>query len=1071
MPTTPLATLRTGPVATLIAQGAVSLWILDGAATEDIEALSSVPWVNVWNTHSTIDYEHIHSRLSSSRQVLLVSSIDRDVAEFSRKKFLRVYQYATTKTESKQLQQFRSMQLKSQVSTTVGVLVIVGPVSLSRSDIQFIREAAPHLILLCVDTSGTLGDVTDLDMFQWSKDAHAFREEAISWTNVSQGNLVNLKDAPNVSIDPELVEAIEEGWTLLTNDKVSATPISQNVFDSFLNGDPEWSVFATGGARERAFAVPAEDRRTSHHDRKLSEVIASVIESVEQTDVDPRDPLRQVRIFAEPGSGSTTSLRAAGIIIAQLGYPVLISNPSPPTLAIEAISQLIINVQDQWRVTRSGTGSGRGNIPVVILLDKDVEEEREPQRLVRVLAGLGRSAILVRTYERSGEEIERASNVISLTADINETEMLAIGSHLRRYCISHSLSPVPSDSEWRAYHAGLTHMLQRREGETEKEEVPYLFLVGLHAFVSERIRDINSLEQYYFHRWEQLETESLKSLVQILAAAGVYNITIPYDSLRRVQEVDLAQIETTKGSIHRILDVFVRWHDRSRSTRTWHLRIRHPIVGRLLSRSISPLEGDWPYSCLLPLLKVLTTKPEDMWFAEELVTRVGKSFKRRAARFSLESDTPTQRAARAVFNALPKIVKDASRVITHHEARYHMHVVHACLDALEQPDKTRLQSSAIHRILDEEYKVANSLLENALTLQSNYERDSNIYNTHAALLFNLADAASEDKTEAGIQQFAERLQRGINLQEQAIVGDPADALARYQFVNQIFDAVPASEFAEDEKLNLYARAELRLEEILKLHQEKRLRNIDPVDAEVQIGTLFSAYEKAFSSLPSATAALATFHTRNPEAALLLMIRRVLGAQSLQDGFARGGSLAEDLVGFRNELLELPRKSPRTLLYLYRMFVDDPRGRLEFDVRLKILSELRQQSPEQHLAYWHDDASLLCQLDNFRAGAERFRELRAFRKNGKGLWFWTNEHALLQQGYPAKLREMTFVVRDPSQGHAEFKDIGVNIRYQPYQFLDYKRDHVFGACVRFTLAGMQAVPQNLARADLIAMGLK
>jgi hypothetical protein len=320
------------------------------------------------------------------------------------------------------------------------------------------------------------------------------------------------------------------------------------------------------------------------------------------------------------------------------------------------------------------------------------------------------------------------------------------------------------------------------------------------------------------------------------------------------------------------------------------------------------------------------------------------------------------------------------------------------------------------------------------------------------------------------QLFLDRFAEAIDLQEKAIAYDPTDGLSRYQFIHQIFQSIPESLLENDEKLALYARAELRFQELVRLHQERRVRNIDPVDVEIQLSTLYDAYHSAIAQIPSATEVIERFIVKDPEAGIRLAIRNLLENVPINQGF-KDVELAEQLREFRSALLDVPKKTARGLLYLYRLYTDDTKGRLEFSDRLKILHELKQQSFEQYLPHWHDEAALLCQLDNLDAGAAQFRELRAFRRNQTPLWFWVEERALLSRVQPGDLREMIFIVRDPDAGWVEFQNTRIRIKYQPYQFPEYKRGYAFSGFVRFNLDGMQAVTRKLAETDLTAMGLR
>ncbi|XUM21889.1 hypothetical protein ACRAVF_32590 [Bradyrhizobium oligotrophicum S58] len=560
-----------------------------------------------------------------------------------------------------------------------------------------------------------------------------------------------------------------------------------------------------------------------------------------------------------------------------------------------------------------------GNIPFLLFVDKDLDEEIEHQRLARGLSSLGREIILVRAFERSRDEIARAKDVLCLRADVPEAEMLKLGAHLRQFAQHHRLAPIPSDDEWRAYHQGL-NVMARFNNETPwssaLEDVPHLFLVGISPFISDRIHDVNSLQQYYFQKYDALPDEHLKLLVHTVAAAGAFGISIPYDSLRRIDELNLGSLESLSRLSHRLLDVFLHWQHEDVDTAGWYLRIRHPIVGRLLSDAIDPVAGYVPFKPLLPVLRQLTTKEDDVWFARSLVARIGKYFKRRAPSFSLETDTPVQRAARAIFSAIPSFIKDESRTLMHHEARYHMHVLHACLDAIHEPSSTTLTLSSVEDILKDEFVSAESILRNALTTDDLNEPEKFVLNTYAMLNFNYAQSS-----EPSSATFAKHFSDGLDLQEQAISHDASDSLARYQFVHEIFQTVPNGAWSLEEKLEYYARAELRLQELIAINQERTIKNVDPVEADVQIGTLFDLYKEALSSIPNSEQAIQEYTVRNPEAGIALAVRRILGTLTLQDAWTNS-SKRESLSELRSELEQIANKSARSLLFLYRTL---PRG--------------------------------------------------------------------------------------------------------------------------------------------------
>ena len=226
--------------------------------------------------------------------------------------------------------------------------------------------------------------------------------------------------------------------------------------------------------------------------------------------------------------------------------------------------------------------------------------------------------------------------------------------------------------------------------------------------------------------------------------------------------------------------------------------------------------------------------------------------------------------------------------------------------------------------------------------------------------------------------------------------------------------------------------------------------------------------ETIARLPNLQQLIANFRVKDPEAALRIIIRLHLANETFEKAFRRDE--AGLLRQHRQALFELPAKSSRGLLYLYRMFLADPEGRLKFKERLDVLTELKRKSPQQFLPYWHDEASLLCQLDNLSAGAQRFAELRAFRQAQEAQWFWLNERLLLSRNGNARPRLMTLTVINPGEGWAQFHNTNVRLRYQPQQFAPMSRNQPFHAYIRFTIYGLQAVREQLAQQDLKALGL-
>ena len=336
----------------------------------------------------------------------------------------------------------------------------------------------------------------------------------------------------------------------------------------------------------------------------------AVVRELDQTECDPTALLRQSVIFAEPGSGATTFPRQLAVLTAQAGYPTLLSNPLPRNLMVRSLGRIIGAIQDLWWEHRRGKGTGVGRIPVVIFIDKDAESATDPKALAKSLSTVGREVVLVRVSERSRDEMRDARGVYLMPSDVSEPELLALGAHLRKLTEQHSLAPVPGDAEWRAYHQGLNQIARYSptKGGIEVEEVPQLFLIGIYPFVSDRIPDVNSLEQYYFQKWDCVERANIKSIIHTIAAAGVFNLSIPYNALRRHADLDLSELEKPGSDVHRTIETFIDWRNQGTNLGGWYLRIRHPLVGRLLCRAIDPVEGEVPFR---PILGIFAANHKD----------------------------------------------------------------------------------------------------------------------------------------------------------------------------------------------------------------------------------------------------------------------------------------------------------------------------------------------------------------------------------------------------------------------------------------------------------------------------
>ncbi|XUM21888.1 hypothetical protein ACRAVF_32585 [Bradyrhizobium oligotrophicum S58] len=352
--------LATGDRARLLTQKHASLWLLPDAKTEDIEALIDLPWLNIWDTGTTLDIPLILRGSKQKRTPIIVRQVSDDVSSYSPTKFVRVYGPASISTSKfTGLNDFLALQLKERVSNAVGILLLVGNIESHLDDVFFIQDVAPQLHLAAIWPDNSLAQVDSTIPICRFDTINEFTAAFTPALTPSKVNLINLRDAENLELDETLIESIEKDWTLLSANRLSGKSVSQDDFDRFLNGDPAWHVFALDAPHSRKFEIRLLEELYEEKHLPLYDVLILEVDKIEATVTDPRNTLHQIRLFCEPGSGTTTALRQAATKLAMLGYPVLVSNPNAKKLSAQTTAQFIIDTQDKWRSQRRGRHARR----------------------------------------------------------------------------------------------------------------------------------------------------------------------------------------------------------------------------------------------------------------------------------------------------------------------------------------------------------------------------------------------------------------------------------------------------------------------------------------------------------------------------------------------------------------------------------------------------------------------------------------------------------------------------------------------------------------------------------------
>ncbi|MBU8873067.1 hypothetical protein KQ910_04800 [Reyranella sp. MMS21-HV4-11] len=1052
----------------------MAAWLAADCEDSTIIRVLRLPWLAIW---SEVENDRLSKILASLDDIpaVVVHALS-DVPPTTRGRgitYIFDTSISTGAAHSAILRKRRhAEELENKVEGYEGVVIAVGSGERLQRWHEILSALAPEAKLIVAPPTGSGPGPSLEGATPWDDSANQLLDAISSYyVELGKEDVLDLKDASGISPDGIRVEAIADSWELMTRGYVQApAQVLQADFDAFLSGDAVWPALRAGAACSRGSVCSVFGNGRRHKEQLVDPIdfVRDRIRNLDQSDIDPLDSIEHILLFAEAGSGCTTTLRQIALAVARDGYPTMITRPDPKELSIESLQHLIIDIQEKWAAARTGRGSGSGSLPFCLILDSDAELPARFSRLLRgQLADINRKVLVVRALRRSESELDNSAGVLRLRADTDEAEVLKIGAHLRDFCASNGLQAIPTDDEWKAYYEGFGRL--RRHSSDHKSAgvvTPPLFLVGLYPFVKDRVRDERSLERYLFRRWSEISTESGRLLVRILATAGAYGLSVPLESLLREQSLEEPLFGRVSIADQRLLDSFFRWNRLGWERVNWGVHIRHQAIGLLLMRIIDPLEGEAPFAGLLPTLSRLAGSEADRWFAEQIAYVIGRRFQSGSRSFSLDVDTQIQRAAREIFSAIPREIEENSRTICHHRARFYVHVLHACVEAIENPEQTRVPIEACFELADSSISEASRLLVAAAKIPDQHEKLSHVFNTLSAGLAQFAQACSlRGKVDRAGILFKESLDRA----SEAIERDPANGHALFNYVGTALRVLEKG-ILEDlgDAIATFERAEDRLEDLINLNSERRWNNTDEESADFQIAQLAARLIEVAKKLSTGNRVLLDQHTMIVVSALL-KIRMTCRTSPLKEAFL-DPQKAKALREVRKMLEGIANPSSATSLCIYKLMLGDPIGRIEFERRLEVLDSIRTQNSAQYEPYRHDHAALLCQLGHFEAAASIFRAISNSRIADPDSWFWINERVLLDvSGVPTP---KSFVVRvtDEHEGWSVIKNTGIRVKFQPRQFGDIKNGQYLPVYLRIRLLGLQGVTRRFADHDLQTMGL-
>ncbi|QPF85771.1 hypothetical protein IC762_05545 [Bradyrhizobium genosp. L] len=1063
----------------------VALWIEGTVQSGILNEAAGLPWVKIW---SSVSRASLSSALAhaKNRKPLFFDRPDDAPQAWNESEYIVVYDVQSS-TTSDRLELVRRQAwnegLKQLIQGWDGIILILtermASLQLGR-DIELISALAPASIIVLQHglLSGASADgLTNL--VTWQGPLLDFVREALSVCSEQEKvDVLDLKHASGVRIEGADFDVIAGSWTLLRRGHLApASRVSQKDFDHFLSGTigtwevGYWQLMSAGISHDRGGIA---NEGTTAGDANSVDPVALAVDAIKALDFADRDPSQQVDVLtlaAESGSGCTTLLRQLALAVARAGYPTFISQPNVRDLSTDSLADAVVAVQSAWAAARdrSAKGSGHGTLPVCIIVDADAELQSDRSRLMSKLQSLGRKVYVVRALTRSRSEMAELPTALHLKSEATENQILALGRHLSAFGSRYGLVPLPSDDEWHSYYRSFKGVQAGFHGEIV---TPPLFLVGLHIFVKDRVRDERSLEQYLYRKWLEIDAPSGKELVRVLAAAGSYGLAVPFETAARVAELRPALFGQLQENEDRALDVFCQWTRPPTNQSDWAVAIRHQALGVLLGRVLFPDQATAPYSALLPVLSTLTSKEEDRWFADNLAYRLGQRFGSYSAPFSLDVDTANQKAARAIFASFPKELRSSSRTILHHHARYYIKVLKACIEAIAEPEHTIEPRSATIRLAEAAADEAQAILDVALDLPEQNDRRSSLLTTLSAALGTLSRALLSVGSKSYANRSLKYFWDSIDAAQEAVNFDGGNGHANFNLIDTIQKALQNSlPLAVSQELELFEVADNCLVTLQQLHSTKRWSNVDDLGGQESVGGLIVeqlALAKRLSARTKSSIGPAFFDS---PAGLMIRIREVVGPDDLSQAF-RDPKRALTLRKLRGSFEDHELRAGRALQYLYKLYLHDPIGRLNFAHRRELLRLLKACSVEEYEPYRHDEATLSCQLGEFEPAETLFNQLREARQAEPSRWYWHNERVLIEvvEG-AARPREFAIEVVDAANGWGRIKGLDrIRIKIQPNQFSGLSKGSFHRACVRFRTGGLQAVRDRFARDDLLEMGL-
>ena len=866
----------------------------------------------------------------------------------------------------------------------------------------------------------------------------ALKEAGVPSEGQSIGWTVRVKTGEGkttgVLLSPDAIQRILDQFVLVTEDDLRP-PKSFTMDDltAFLAGTPgAWAGYAAGLPVPRGYATA--------NGLSLPNELLNALRELEQ--VEPSKGIegasrRRATTLTLPsasGSGATTLLRSAAFQAAAEGYPALLLRPDLTDIDTEVLVGFATALSEL--ALKQGVASMP---PLAIVLDAEAAKLRTARQLAGILAGQGRTAVVLRVVQ----DDDRASqgSLTPLRAETNPEEAYkceeTFGVLVRRWNLP--VDQLPTLAEWLAYEAR-----SRWITPNGADSARSLFWVALRFFLtgglawSEAESVHEALGRWIAERDQRVTDEGMRKVLRWVAALSSQRIVCPLSVALR--PLTGGAFSSAFVPILKQLADLVDWADYSPDFGDYTIRFRHPALGEeYLRQYVGEVDQRIVVQELIPLLQQLIPgRPADRWLAEQLVTDVLTP--------SYEDRRLTDWGWRLeAFDQLPQALAMDSRPILHHWAR----CLYLSADVRNDPDLPIDGRRG-------RFETAIKLLRSALQLtrrQPREEHPSHLWNTLGVACSRLARFLDTVDPTAGRQAWDgawEAFRKAIDLL-------PGNVEAVLAFSHRLLDHAGVfdgqrKETPSDSNVDEVAQALSLLDEAEEFIEQSQ----DPDEVKLAELKKDRTHALAWLGQEQVSAYLEALKaSANPELGFYCEAQLVA-----QHATGIGG--LDHAIGILEEA-EVPQLGERSLRLLISLLRRHPSRQFDFQRFLQNYEQLERvvgtsMQPVERFRH----AVLYFQVGEVREGDKRFRRLRELARRGdltvpaaRELWRRMDQPT---EPRPTQIRVSRLISEWRAEGYVE--ELGLTIPLRPRHFSPMPKVNDLVPCfVRFEFNGPLAIPKR------------